>query len=86
LNFYSIVSGQYNNVLENQIDTLDGGFSLPREMFWPEKYSADGSKLVLTLGYYEGASAAIYYPNGNALSVEGRRRRIHLLRRYRMDS
>ncbi len=67
LNFYSIVSGQYNNVLENQIDTLDGGFSIPRELYWPEKYSADGSKLVITLGYYEGASAAIYYPNGNAL-------------------
>ena len=67
LNFYSIVSGQYNNVLENQIDTLDGGLSVPREMFSPEKYTADGSKLVITLGYYEGASAAIYYPNGNAL-------------------
>jgi len=67
LNFYSIVSGQYNNVLENQIDTLDGGFIIPRELYWPEEYSADGSKLVITLGYYEGASAAIYYPNGNAL-------------------
>ena len=67
LNFYSIVSGQYNNVLENQIDNLDGGFSVPRELYWPEKYSADGSKLVITLGYYEGASAAVYYPNGNAL-------------------
>ena len=67
LNFYSIISGQYNNVLENQIDTLDGGFSIPRELYWPEKYSADGSKLIITLGYYEGASAAIYYSNGNAL-------------------
>ena len=67
LSFYSIVSGQYNTVLENQIDTLDGGFSFPRELYWPEEYSADGSKLVITLGYYEGASAAIYYLNGNAL-------------------
>lgn len=67
LNFYSIVSGQSNRVLENDIDDLGGGLFVPREMFWPEKYSADGSKLVITLGYYEGASAAIYYPNGNAL-------------------
>ena len=67
LNFYSIVSGQYNNVLENQINDMGNGMFVPQELYWPEEYSADGSKLIITLGYYEGASAAIYYPNGNAL-------------------
>jgi hypothetical protein len=67
LNFYSIVTGQSNRVLENDIDDLGNGLLVPRELYWPEKYTADGSKLVITLGYYEGASAAIYYPNGNAL-------------------
>jgi hypothetical protein len=67
LNFYSVATGQSNRVLDNLIKELDGGFSIPEELYWPEKYSADGSKLVITLGYYEGASAAIYYPNGNAL-------------------
>lgn len=67
LSFYSIASGQYNTVLENKFDTFDGGFSIPRELFWPETYTADGSKLLVTLGYYEGASAAIYYPNGEML-------------------
>ena len=67
LNFYSIVSGQYNNVLADQIDDQGNGFLFPRELYRPEKYTADGSKLVITLGYYEGASSAIYYPNGSAL-------------------
>jgi len=67
LNFYSIASGQYNNVLADLLDDAGGGFQIPRELYRPEKYSADGSKLLITLGYYEGASAAIYYPNGNAL-------------------
>ena len=67
LNFYSLASGQSNRVLENKIDDLGSGMFVPREMYGPEKYTADGSKLVITLGYYEGASAAIYYPNGNAL-------------------
>jgi hypothetical protein len=67
LNFYSVASGQYNNVLENDINDLGDGLLVPRELYWPEKYTADGSKLIITLGYYEGASAAIYYPNGNAL-------------------
>lgn len=66
LNFYSIVSGQYNNALADQVEEQDG-FLFPRELYRPEKYTADGTKLVITLGYYEGASSAIYYPNGNAL-------------------
>jgi Tol biopolymer transport system component len=67
LNFYSIVSGQSNRVLEDQVTIMDGGFAFPDELYWPEMYSADGSKLIITLGYYEGASTAIYYPNGGAL-------------------
>lgn len=67
LNFYSVVSGQSNRVLDDQIDDLGGGQTFPRELYWPETYSADGSKLIITLGYYEGASSAIYYPNGSAL-------------------
>lgn len=67
LNFYSIASGQSSRVLEDQVDDLGDGLTFPRELYWPESYSADGSKLIITLGYYEGASTAIYYPNGGAL-------------------
>jgi len=67
LNFYSIVSGQYNNALKDQIDDQGNGILFPRELYRPERYTADGNKLLITLGYYEGASAAVYYPNGNAL-------------------
>jgi len=66
LNFYSTATGQSNRVLEDQINVSEG-YSFPGELYWPEKYTADGSKLIITLGYMEGASAAIYYPNGNAL-------------------
>ncbi len=67
LNFYSVATGQSSRALDNLIRELDGGFSIPEELYWPERYSPDGTKLAITLGYYEGASAAIYYPNGNAL-------------------
>ncbi len=67
LNFYSLVTNQSNRVLEDAIDDMGDGLFLPREMFSPEQYTADGGKLVITLGYYEGASAAIYYPSSNAL-------------------
>jgi len=67
LNFYAISTGVSNRVIENQWDDFGGGQLIPQELYWPEKYSPDGSKLLITLGYYEGASAAIYYPSGNAL-------------------
>lgn len=67
LNFYSLETGASNLVIENQWDDVGGGLLVPRELYWPEKYSPDGQKLLISLGYYEGGSSAIYYPNGNAL-------------------
>ncbi|MEW6401389.1 MAG: hypothetical protein AB1649_06285 [Chloroflexota bacterium] len=67
LNFYSVASGQSNLVLENDLDDLGNGMIIPRELYFPEHYSWDGSKLLITLGYYEGASSAIYYFQGDAL-------------------
>lgn len=67
LNFYSIIDGQYNLLIPNQIEDQGNGFIFPNELIFPEKFSPDGNKLLLTLGYYEGASAAIYYPNGGTV-------------------
>src|SRR5687767_12412562 len=67
LNFYSVASGVSNLVLADLVEDSGNGFMFPRELIWPEEYSADGSKLLVTLGYYEGASSAIYYPSGGAL-------------------
>ena len=66
LNLYSVSSGVSNLVIEDQIED-SGGFRFPKELYWPERYSPDGTKLLITLGYYEGASAAIYDPASKAL-------------------
>ena len=65
LNLYSVSSGASNLVIENQIED-SGGFPFPKELYWPERFSPDGTKLLITLGYYEGASAAIYDPASNS--------------------
>ncbi|HSL45082.1 MAG TPA: hypothetical protein VK897_16740 [Anaerolineales bacterium] len=67
LQFYSFSSGESQLVIENLIDDTGGGLFVPRELYSPERYSPDGTKLLITLGYYEGASSAIYYPVTNAL-------------------
>jgi WD40 repeat protein len=67
LQLYAVSTGQSNLIIENQIDDAGGGLFVPRELYSPERYSPDGTKLLITLGYYEGASSAIYYPATNAL-------------------
>jgi hypothetical protein len=67
LRLYSFATSDSELILENQIDDVGGGLFVPRELYEPERYSPDGTKLLITLGYYEGASSAIYYPATNTL-------------------
>jgi hypothetical protein len=66
LSFLNIASGTTSRVLENQIDTSPG-FPLVREVYAPRAYSADGGKLLIDIGYYEGGTYGIYLPANNAL-------------------
>ncbi len=70
LNFYSVATGEVKRVLEDQVDDsqASAGFLFPKELYWPEMYFPNGSKLILTLGYYEGASTAIYDLQSGALT------------------
>lgn len=67
LRLYSFATNDSELILENQVDDVGGGLFVPRELYSPERYSPDGTKLLITLGYYEGASSAIYFPATNAL-------------------
>ena len=67
LRLYSFSTSDSELILENQVDDVGGGLFVPRELYSPERYSPDGTKLLITLGYYEGASSAIYSPATNEL-------------------
>ena len=67
LQLYNVSTGASNLVIENQIDDLGGGLFVPRELYSPQHYSPDGTKLLINLSYYEGGSSAVYYPTTNAL-------------------
>lgn len=47
-------------VLESRWEEAGPGFSLPVENYWPERYSPDGTKLLVTIGHFEGGSLGIY--------------------------
>src|SRR5687768_15427478 len=68
LNLYNVSTGASDLVIENQIgDSVGNGLLFPKELYRPERYSPDGSRLLITLAYYEGASAAVYDPASSSL-------------------
>lgn len=67
LQIYSFSVDESELVIENQVDEVGDGLYVPRELYEPESYSPDGTKLLINLGYYEGGSSAVYYPETNAL-------------------
>jgi hypothetical protein len=67
LQIYFFTSGTSELRIENQVDDVGGGLFVPRELYEPERFSPDGTKLLITLGYYEGASSAIYSPATNGV-------------------
>ncbi|MGE5072606.1 MAG: TolB family protein [Anaerolineae bacterium] len=66
LSFYSLASGAINQVLQNQIDT-SAGFPIVREIYAPNRYSPDGTKLLINIGFYEAGTFGIYKPADNSL-------------------
>lgn len=67
LNLYSIIDGQARLVLKDDVTDFGGGLLVPSTLYRPEIYTSDGSKLILTLAHYEGASAAIYQTSNGSL-------------------
>ncbi len=68
LQMYSFSTDKSQLLIRNQVDDMGNGLFVPKELYSPERYSPDGSKLLITLSYYEGASSAIYDPSAKALT------------------
>lgn len=62
VNFYSVVAGQATLALPSKIDSAGFG-----QMNWPEAYSPDGTKLLITVAPIasDGSFSAIYIPSSN---------------------
>lgn len=68
LNLYNFSTGISNLVIRDQMQDAGNGQLISIETYSPERYSPDGTKLLLALGRWEHMpSHAIYYPATNAL-------------------
>jgi len=69
LNLYAVSPEVNNLVLENVVSDPISGAPVPGELYFPQKYSPDGSKLLITVAIpnSDGISAGIYYPATDSL-------------------
>ncbi len=67
LQIYSFATDTSKLLIKNLVDDVGNSTFVPRELYAPQRYSADGTKLLINLSYYEGGSSAIYYPATNDL-------------------
>lgn len=69
LNLYDLATGTSTLVIEDQLsEPTPDGFRFPVELYSPERYSPDGTKLLVALGHWEVAPThAVYYPERNEL-------------------
>jgi hypothetical protein len=66
LDFYALDTGAISQVLANDFDT-SAGFLLVRAIYSPVKYSPDGGKLLINIGYTESGTMGIYFFSSNTL-------------------
>ncbi len=66
LSFYSLDTGASTLVLENKFQDVSG-LKIANEIYSPNAYSPDGKKLLINIGFYEGGTMAIFYPDANAV-------------------
>jgi len=71
LNLYDLSAGISNLVIQNQQEYVGDSETIlgeSYETYVPERYSPDGTKLLVALGHWEAApSHAVYYPKTNTL-------------------
>ena len=69
LNLYTVLTGVNNLVLENTVTDPISGALVPGELYFPQNYSPDGTKLLITVAIpnSDGISAGIYYPATDSL-------------------
>ena len=59
LNLLTFEDGKARRILDNEIDTSPG-FPIVHEVYSPDSFSPDGSRLLVNIAFYEGGTYGIY--------------------------
>ena len=70
LNLLTFSDGETRRILDNQVDTSPG-FPIVHEIYSPDSFSPDGSRLLVNIGFYEGGTYGIYtLADGNLVRLQ----------------
>jgi Tol biopolymer transport system component len=59
LNLLTFGHGEIRRILDNQVDTSPG-FPIVHQIYSPDSFSPDGTRLLVNIGFYEGGTYGIY--------------------------
>lgn len=62
IHLYDVNTGTDERVLKNLDNLLNEPFVFVKEVYTPGAWSPDGSRLIITMGYYEGSTLAVMQP------------------------
>ncbi len=57
-------SGEDQHLLVNQLNNNDNDFIFPEELYYPETWSPDGSRLLVSIAFFEGGSLGVLRTGG----------------------
>lgn len=57
-------SGVDQHLLVNQLNSNDDDFIFPEELYYPEAWSPDSRRLLVSIAYFEGGSLGVLQPGG----------------------
>ncbi|TAK13688.1 MAG: hypothetical protein EPO32_04625 [Anaerolineae bacterium] len=60
LALYSVLKGTSRVVLVNETNDVGGGILIAEKLYFPERWSPDGSKLLVTQAFYEGSTLGVW--------------------------
>jgi len=66
IHLLQVEDGNDSVVLPNDIENLNG-LLVPRALYQPDRWSPDGTRLLITIGFYEGATKAVYLPGSKTV-------------------
>jgi hypothetical protein len=66
LNLLDLATGASTRALDNQFD-MTPGFPIVRELYLPNSYSPDGSRLLVDIAYFEGGTYGFYLPSSKEI-------------------
>jgi len=63
INIYYFSNSTYENLLPNNLEPLEGVYPFPQALYIPLSWSPDGERLLVDIGFYEGATLGVFDPS-----------------------